>query len=627
MVYLLAWFNEVGEREHLAFFVVAMSLGTLTLFELAIMRAVTPQQAGWLIRWAHVPTATAVLSIVAFLHFYFGSRRLWLGYAACALRLVALALNFSFEPNLNYASITHLQGITIFGEAASVPVGTPNPWMALGWLSSLALLLFALDATYSGWRRGTAIDRRRAMVIGGSLVIWVAVAAGYSALVTTGVVRFVFLFGVPSTLVMAAMAFELGADTVRTLQVTARLKQSEADLRRSEQRMQQAAEGAQLGIWEWDMQRDEIWATDQTRALFGVGPHTPLTLERFVLTLHPNDQGSVRQAASRLREHGGTFEQSYRVSLADGQARWLLTRGHTEADALGRPLLLRGVSVDITDRKVAEFEAEQQRNELTHLSRVTTLSELSGSLTHELSQPLTAILSNAQAALRFLAKPDPDIDEVREILRDIASDDQRAGEVIRGLHLMLKRGELRQESIDANELVRDVLKLVRGDILGAGVTLTVALAPALPLLARRPRAAAAGAAQSDRQRLRGHARGGTAPAPPACVDAAGRRTRRAGRRGRPRHRHPGAGSRARVRTVLHHQVARPGPRPVGVPAHHHRTRRSALGRPQPERRRGVLPDAARPTHRRARERRRMSSASIVGAADLPWDAQRPAPPR
>jgi two-component system sensor kinase FixL len=482
MVYLLAWFNEVGEREHLAFFVVAMSLGTLTLFELAVMRAVTPQQAGWLIRWAHVPSATAVLSIVAFLHFYFGSRRLWLGYAACALRLVATALNFSFEPNLNYTSITHLQWVTILGEPASVPVGVPNPWMALGWLSSLALLLFALDATYSGWQRGTAIDRRRAVLIGGSLVIWVAVAAGYSALVTSGVIRFVFLFVLPSALVMAAMAFELGADTVRTLQVTARLKQSEADLRRSEQRMQQAAEGAQLGIWEWDMQRDEIWATDQTRALFGVGPHTPVTLERFVLTLHPNDQGNVRQAANRLRELGGTFEQSYRVSLADGQARWLLTRGHTEADAQGRPLLLRGVSFDITDRKVAEFEAEQQRNELTHLSRVTTLSELSGSLTHELSQPLTAILSNAQAALRFLAKPDPDIDEVREILRDIASDDQRAGEVIRGLHLMLKRGELRQESIDANGLVRDVLKLVRGDILGAGVALTVDLAPTLPLL-------------------------------------------------------------------------------------------------------------------------------------------------
>jgi C4-dicarboxylate-specific signal transduction histidine kinase len=135
-----------------------------------------------------------------------------------------------------------------------------------------------------------------------------------------------------------------------------------------------------------------------------------------------------------------------------------------------------GSSVDITSRKRAQLEVEQQRNELAHLSRVTMLSELSGSLTHELNQPLAAILSNAQAAQRFLAAPEPNLDEVREVLRDIVSDDRRAGEVIRGLRRMLKRGELRQEEFDGNDLVRDVLKLVRGDVLNSGVYLTVELA-------------------------------------------------------------------------------------------------------------------------------------------------------
>ncbi len=481
-VHLMAWLNEVGEREHLAFFAVAMSLGTLTLFELGIMRAATPQEAASLVRWAHVPVTTAVISIVAFLHFYFGSRRLWLGYAAVGLRLLATAVNFSVEPNLNYSSITDLHTITLLGERVVVPVGEASAWMWLGWLSSGALLAFALDATLSGWQRATAIDRRRALLIGGSLVIWVAMAAGYSALVTSGVIRSIFLFSVPSVLVMAAMAFELGADTVRSLQVTARLQESEADLRRSEQRMHQAAEAAQLGVWEWDMQRDTIWATDSARALFGIESAARLSLERFLLTLHPEDQGSVRQAAHRLRAHGGAFEQSYRVSAPGGPPRWLLTRGRTELDTAGRPLLLRGVSVDISARKKAELEVEQQRNELAHLSRVTMLSELSGSLTHELNQPLAAILSNAQAALRFLAMDNPNMDEVREILRDIVADDRRAGEVIRGLRLMLKRGELRQEPFDANELMHDVLKLVRGDILNAGVALAVDLAPVLPTL-------------------------------------------------------------------------------------------------------------------------------------------------
>ena len=86
--------------------------------------------------------------------------------------------------------------------------------------------------------------------------------------------------------------------------------------------------------------------------------------------------------------------------------------------------------VDITQRKLAELEAARQRHDLAHLARVTGLGELSSSLAHELTHPLTAILSNAQAAQRFLADDDVDLDEVREILNDIVTQDQRAGEVI-----------------------------------------------------------------------------------------------------------------------------------------------------------------------------------------------------
>ncbi len=170
------------------------------------------------------------------------------------------------------------------------------------------------------------------------------------------------------------------------------------------------------------------------------------------------------------------------ITGADGQKRWWTTVKVPILDASGETVQVLGSSIDITARKRAQLEVEQQRNELAHLSRVTMLSELSGSLTHELNQPLAAILSNAQAAQRFLAAAEPNLEEVREVLRDIVSDDRRAGEVIRGLRLMLKRGELREEEFDGNDLVRDVLKLVRGDVVNSGVYLTVDLAPALPPL-------------------------------------------------------------------------------------------------------------------------------------------------
>jgi two-component system sensor kinase FixL len=142
--------------------------------------------------------------------------------------------------------------------------------------------------------------------------------------------------------------------------------------------------------------------------------------------------------------------------------------------------------IDISERKQAELEAARQRNELAHLSRVTTLGELSGSLAHELSLPLTAILSNAQAAQRLLAHGDADLAEVREILNDIVSEDRRAGEVIRRLRLLLKKGEVQQHSLRINKVVQDVLKLIRSDLVNQHVTVDIELARNLPTVTGDP---------------------------------------------------------------------------------------------------------------------------------------------
>lgn len=138
------------------------------------------------------------------------------------------------------------------------------------------------------------------------------------------------------------------------------------------------------------------------------------------------------------------------------------------------------IARDISARKKAEVEELQHREELAHLSRVTMLGELSGSLAHELNQPLTAILSNAQAAQRFLEHDSVDLDELRDILTDIVDQDKRAGEVIHRLRLLLKKGEVQQQPLDVNNTVQEVLKLIDGDLVNQGVTMHTRLAPALP---------------------------------------------------------------------------------------------------------------------------------------------------
>ena len=136
----------------------------------------------------------------------------------------------------------------------------------------------------------------------------------------------------------------------------------------------------------------------------------------------------------------------------------------------GDGLLLLIVVADISARRQAEAETRLLRDELAHVARVTTLSELSGSLAHELNQPLAIILSNAQAAQRLLAKDPPDLAEVRDIISDIINADRRAGEVITRLRAMLKHSEPTWQRLSLHEIIDEVLALMRSDLIARGIS-------------------------------------------------------------------------------------------------------------------------------------------------------------
>ena len=148
--------------------------------------------------------------------------------------------------------------------------------------------------------------------------------------------------------------------------------------------------------------------------------------------------------------------------------------------AVSVPLLLLAVVLEERERGLRE--AHEQRLQLTHLSRVAMLGEMSGGLAHELNQPLTAILSNAQAAQHFIANKAIDEAELLEILRDIVSAEQRAAEVISRLRALFKRGETHMQRLDANQLVREVLSLAHGELATRSIDLNLELAPELPAI-------------------------------------------------------------------------------------------------------------------------------------------------
>jgi C4-dicarboxylate-specific signal transduction histidine kinase/ABC-type uncharacterized transport system substrate-binding protein len=259
-----------------------------------------------------------------------------------------------------------------------------------------------------------------------------------------------------------------------------RWKRAEESLRDTEERMNLAAEAADLGMWVWDIPHGDIWATEKCRVLFGFEPSERLDFQRFIDRVHPEDRKPTREAALRFLLTRREFDTEYRLLLPDSGVRWIATRGHGIFDNQNRAVRLLGVSIDITAQKLAHLQLQQQRDELAHLSRVTTLGEMATTLAHELNQPLGAILSNAEAAEILLQTNPPDLDELRAILKDIRDDGWRAGEVIRRMRSLLKRQQFKMELIEVKGLVEALDGLLQAVVISRKARLQIEVAPALP---------------------------------------------------------------------------------------------------------------------------------------------------
>jgi two-component system, LuxR family, sensor kinase FixL len=168
------------------------------------------------------------------------------------------------------------------------------------------------------------------------------------------------------------------------------------------------------------------------------------------------------------------------VTDAAGRVRWLQTVKRPIIESDGRASQVLGASTDITWRRETELELREQRAQLAHVTRISTMGELAASLAHELNQPLTAILSNSQAALRFLSSKPADLQEVREILQDIVEDNSRAGEVIRRMRALIKKEEPEFTSVDLASLIRDVVLLLHSDAILQNVRIALELDDDLP---------------------------------------------------------------------------------------------------------------------------------------------------
>jgi PAS domain S-box-containing protein len=254
---------------------------------------------------------------------------------------------------------------------------------------------------------------------------------------------------------------------------------ADAKARLSEEQLAIAIDAAQLGRWDWDIDTSTLSWSEGTRRMYEVPLEGPVGVETFQRLVHPDDK-PLLAAAMEDGAQGRPIDVQFRVVFQDGRIRWIHSRGRTVCDELGRPMRIIGVKVDITERKLAEQRLQEQQRNLAHSSRVSIADELSSALSHELNQPLAAILANAAAARRFLTHDPPDMQEISEILESIAEDNRRAAAVVARFGSLLKRDLAAMKPVDINEVVAGALDLAHGDVIARGVSLTKRFGRNLP---------------------------------------------------------------------------------------------------------------------------------------------------
>jgi PAS domain S-box-containing protein len=259
-------------------------------------------------------------------------------------------------------------------------------------------------------------------------------------------------------------------------------KHAEQSLRESEERTSLAANAANLGFWQRDLKSDVLWLSEHARRIYGLPPDTPVTRHTVYEIKHADDRERVRSTIDTGVTRHEAFEIEFRVVLSSGEMRWLNMQGRPRLDDAGTPIYLGGVVMDVTERKQLALAAEEEHKELAHLGRVAMVGELSTALAHELNQPLTAILSNAQAAKRLLALDPTDLEQIREILDDIVRDDARAAEVIRQLRLLIQKADAVFVPLRVPDLASEAVSIVRSELLTRGVSVETDFAPSLPTI-------------------------------------------------------------------------------------------------------------------------------------------------
>jgi PAS domain S-box-containing protein len=260
-----------------------------------------------------------------------------------------------------------------------------------------------------------------------------------------------------------------------------RRKLAEEELRRSEAFLAEGQHLARTGNFSWNVTTEELMWSEQLRRIFEFEPGVPVSLELIASRVHPDDIGMMHDMVDRARRGVSDFEYEHRLLMPDDSVKHLHLIAHrARSDAGGIEYI--GAVQDVTQRRISEEALGEARSELARVARFTSLGVLTASIAHEVNQPLSGIITNANTCVRMLDADPPNVDGARETARRTIRDGNRASEVITRLRALFGKKEFTSESLNLNEAVQEVIALSHSDLRRTQIVLQTNFHRNLPLI-------------------------------------------------------------------------------------------------------------------------------------------------
>jgi PAS domain S-box-containing protein len=276
-----------------------------------------------------------------------------------------------------------------------------------------------------------------------------------------------------------------GLEFVGALTDVTAAKQTEETLRQSEAYLAEAQRLSHTGSWAWTsaMGDARYWSEECYRVL-GFDPNGGLPrFEAFWRCIHPDDRPRIVEGFEKAKREKAEYELDYRIVHPSGEIRDIHLIGHPVLTASGDLVEFVGTVMDVTERKRADEQRErlrQTQTDLAHINRVTTMGELTASMAHEVNQPIAAAVTDANTCMRWLARDHPDLEEARAAAMRVVKDATRASEIISRIRLLFNKGTPERELVDVNEIIGEMIVLLRSEAVRSNISVRTELAADLP---------------------------------------------------------------------------------------------------------------------------------------------------